>query len=152
MWPKYGKKDFNVANNRLWDERIAKCVRLATFAKAFRLRQAFLSETPMGFYRQVFASVFCCSKQGVLWVFHSVLPHLRTSPNRKSTAGHSGDCALLCRCAKVSGAGSVYGRYLPLPAQYQTDIFLCRWCIYRWIPYQCLWSVPQVKDNFEFWG
>ena len=103
--------------NRLRGGRIVRCVRLATYAKAVRLRPAFLSEAPAGFFRQGFASAYGCSRQGVPSVFHSVPLHLRTSPNRKSTAGHCGGCVLPYRCAKVSGAGSAYGRYLPLPAQ-----------------------------------
>ena len=118
--------------NRLRDGHIVRYVRLATFAKAVRLRPAFLSEAPAGFFRQGFASAYGCSRQGVPSVFHSVPLHLRTSPNRKSIAGHCGGCVLPYRCAKVSGAGSAYGRYLPLPAQYQKDISRCRWCIYNY--------------------
>ena len=83
-----------MAYYRLRDGRIARYVRLATFAKAVRPRPAFPAEAPVDSCHPGFASACGCSKQGVPSVFHSVPSHPKTSPNRKNTAGRCGDCVL----------------------------------------------------------
>ena len=83
-----------MAYYRLRDGRIARYVRLATFAKAVRPWPAFPAEAPVDSCHPGFASACGCSKQGVPSVFHSVPSHPKTSPNRKNTPGRCGDCVL----------------------------------------------------------
>ena len=120
------EKKHDVAYERLQGGRIIRCVQPVTFAKAFRPRPAFHAKAPVDSFHPASASACGCSMPDAFSAFHSVLSHPRTFPNRKSIAGHSGDCAQPFRCAMVSGAESACERCLLFPVQSQRDTFLYR--------------------------